>query len=109
MSHPPHPLTELRLAQLTHLEPRPPMPPRLKATDGGAYAWTDDADLYPSVTGAVVMSRPNMPAVVLWRPSVPPCPTAAQVVEAILRAIDAGDTWGVVDVAEVVAGLEVSP
>lgn len=98
-----------RLTQAHLQEPRPPMPPRLKALDGGAYAWTDDADLYPSVTGAVVMSRPNMPAVVLWRPSVPPCPTAAQVVEAILRAIDAGDTWGVVDVAEVVAGLEVAP
>jgi hypothetical protein len=86
------------------------MPPRIRAHDGGAYAWTDDADLYPSAYGGVAMRRPHMPSVSLWDPPHgSPAPKPAAIISAILDALDRSDGWGVVDVRSVVAALEVTP
>lgn len=104
-------LTEMRLAHLLTLEPRP-MTQRLIALDGGAYAWTDDADLHLDA-GAVILRRPRLEPVTLWRPT----PggdfqrgrsdlSAADVIRAILAALDTADGFGVVDVGAVAARLE---
>lgn len=100
----PLPLTEMRLAHLLTLEPHP-MTTRIRSADGGAYAWTDDSDLCASL-GAVMLRRPHLPPVYIWEPPPEgtPAPTAADVIDAIMDALDDAQTW-CVDVRAIVARL----
>lgn len=100
------PQAPMRLALAHTLEPAP-MTQRLIALDGGSYAWTDDADLYP-LDGGVALRRPHLPPVTIWQPASPAAPAPADVIAAIIAALD-DQTWGVVDVVAVVERMGVRP